>query len=199
METPTSAYKQTPSEDQTRWFAEEVQLYEPKLRGYLRREFPTLTDVDDVVQESYLRLIRARIAGTLRSAPGFLFTAARHIALDLYRRRKTAGGEGISTFDESHVIDNRLGVAESVGRTQELELLSQAIESLPPRCRQVLKLQKIYGLSHRQIAAQLQISVRTVNVQVGKGVRRCAQFMEAHGMKIAPIYRFDSANSSDAE
>lgn len=35
--------------DHTRWFFEEVQPHEPKLRAYLRHRFPTLTDVDDIV------------------------------------------------------------------------------------------------------------------------------------------------------
>jgi RNA polymerase sigma factor (sigma-70 family) len=199
VDTPSTASKPTPGADQSRWFAEEVAPHEPTLRGYLRKEFPKLTDLDDVVQESYLRLLRARIAGRLRSAPGFLFTAARHVALDLIRRRKRAGLEAISAGDEARFFDDGLEVAESVSRTQELELLGQAIESLPLRCRQVLKLQKIYGLSHKEIAAQLHISERTVNVQVGKGVRRCARFMEAHGMKIAPIYQLDSALPKHAE
>ena len=62
---------------------------------------------------------------------------------------------------------------------QELELLKEAIELLPLRCRQVLKLRKIYGLSHREIAAQLGISERTVNVHLGMGLRRCATYFRA--------------------
>ncbi|MFO1448281.1 MAG: sigma factor-like helix-turn-helix DNA-binding protein [Opitutaceae bacterium] len=54
------------------------------------------------------------------------------------------------------------------------------------RCRQVLKLRKIYGLSHREIARQLGISERTVNVQVGLGVRRCADFLRNQGV-LAPL------------
>jgi RNA polymerase sigma-70 factor (ECF subfamily) len=193
-----SPIKQAANSDDSRWFAKEVAPYEPMLRRYLWKMFPTLTDVDDVVQESYLRLLRVKAAGTLRSARGFLFTTARHVAVDLSRRRRTAGLETISTFDESCVLDDRPGVAETVSRTQEMELLIQAIESLPTRCGQVLKLQKIYGLSHKEVAAQLGISERTVNVQIGKGVRRCAQFLEAHGMKIAPIYEHEPAPASDA-
>lgn len=42
----------TPAEDE-RWFKEEVQSHEPLLRAYLRRKFPQLNEVDDVVQESF--------------------------------------------------------------------------------------------------------------------------------------------------
>ncbi|HRE82675.1 MAG TPA: RNA polymerase sigma factor [Opitutaceae bacterium] len=165
-----------------RWFTEEVLPLETILRAYLRRKFPTLTDVDDVVQESYLKIVKARLEGRLYSARGFLFTAARNVALDVFRRRP--GNRSVANLDETPVLLNEegAGVAERVCRDQELALLGAAIESLPLRCRQVFKLRKIYGLSHREIAAQLGISERTVNVQVGHGVRRCADYLEAHGV-----------------
>ena len=60
--------------------------------------------------------------------------------------------------------------------------MTQAIQSLPERCRQVLTLRKIYGLSQRQIAQQLDISENTVETQVANGMRRCAAFLARHGL-----------------
>ena len=60
--------------------------------------------------------------------------------------------------------------------------LAEAIESLPKACRQIFKLRKIYGLSHKEIAEKLGISERTVNVQVGKGVKRCVAYLERRGV-----------------
>jgi RNA polymerase sigma-70 factor (ECF subfamily) len=159
-----------------------VQPHEPILRAYLRRRYPTLTDIDDVVQESYLKIVRAKINGRLHSARGFLFTAASNIAHDFFRRRRPNLHEGIVEDAHLNVLEEKPGVAETVCRTQELDLLALAIEALPLRCRQVLKLRKIYGLSHKEIAAQLGISERTVNVQVGHGVRRCTEFLQARGV-----------------
>ncbi|HRE82683.1 MAG TPA: sigma-70 family RNA polymerase sigma factor, partial [Opitutaceae bacterium] len=86
--------------------------------------------------------------------------------------------------DKCLVLEGGPGAAELASREQELDLLAQAIEALPVRCRQVLKLRKIYGLSHRDIAARLGISERTVNVQIGHGVRRCGEFLRAHGVAV---------------
>lgn len=173
-----------PDSEQARWFLEEVQPHEPMLRAYLHRKFPQLTDVDDVVQESYLKIFRARVEGRLHSARGFLFTAARNLALDIFRRRRTAPFADTAPGDQWLVLEGGPGAAELASREQELDLLAQAIEALPLRCRQVLKLRKIYGLSHREIAARLGISERTVNVQVGHGVRRCGEFLRARGVAV---------------
>jgi hypothetical protein len=50
----------TPDTEQNRWFSQEVQPHEPLLRAHLHSAFPSLPDVDDIVQESYFRLIQAK-------------------------------------------------------------------------------------------------------------------------------------------
>jgi DNA-directed RNA polymerase specialized sigma24 family protein len=65
-----------PDSDNARWFAEEVLPHDRALRGYLRGSFPAVRDVEDVVQESYLRIWRTRAAQPIRSARGFLFRIA---------------------------------------------------------------------------------------------------------------------------
>jgi len=59
-----------PSLEHARWFHEEVQPYEEKLRAYLRHRFPTIRDVDDIVQETYARLFRAFIRGGTTTEQG---------------------------------------------------------------------------------------------------------------------------------
>ena len=68
-------------------------------------------------------------------------------------------------------------VAETVARNQEIELMTQAIHALPDRCRQVMTLRNVYGLPQKEIAAQLGISVRTVEAQMTIGIRRCTEFV----------------------
>jgi RNA polymerase sigma-70 factor (ECF subfamily) len=169
--------------DADRWFTAEVLPHEPMLRAWLRSQFPTLTDIDDLVQESYVRVLRARAAGArVTSVKAFLFATARNLAIDLVRRRQALGIEPLAETERLSVLDDMPGISETVGHQQELELLTQAIQSLPDRCRQVLTLRKIYGLSQKEIAAQLGISEHTVEAQVGNGVRKCAEFLAQRGL-----------------
>ena len=171
-----------PHTDNARWFAENVQPHESSLRAYLRTVFPSLPDVDDLVQESYARLIQARSTGTIAYAKAFLFTTARNVALDLFRRRKVVSIEGVADLSEIDVAEDRPDVGESVNRQQELEMLADAVRRLPDRCRHVLTLRLLYGYSHREIAAELRISEHTVKAQLAKGMRRCADYFEEAGV-----------------
>jgi RNA polymerase sigma factor (sigma-70 family) len=171
-----------PPSEQTRWFSEEVQPHEPALRAYLLARFPSLSDHDDLIQETYTRLLRAKESGTLRYARAFLFTAARNAALDVFRRRQVVSLEPVTDFKELSVLAERPGVAELVGQQQELEILAEAVRALPDRCRQVLMLRYLDGLSYKEIAAQLNISAETVKVHMAKGMRRCADYFAARGL-----------------
>lgn len=175
-----------PPPDLSGWFAAEVQPHEPALRAYLQARFPSLGDHDDLVQETYARLLRARAAGPVRYVKAFLFTTARNAAFDLFRRRGVVEMEAITDGREMSVLEEQPGVADRVDQQYELEVLADAVRALPDRCRQVLMLRYLDCLSYKEIAAQLGISPETVKVHMAKGMRRCAAFFVARGLMEVP-------------
>ena len=160
----------------TRWFSEEVHAHEVSLKAYLRSSFPSVRDVDDVVQESYLRIWRARLAHPIHSTKSFLFQVARHLALDLVRRNRVSPIDPIPDLAALSVMDDRTGVVETACTQDELKLLAQAIHALPCRCREVMILRQIDGVPQKEIAARLGISVLTVQVHVVNGLRRIEEY-----------------------
>jgi RNA polymerase sigma-70 factor (ECF subfamily) len=169
-------------EPSNRWFSEEVLPHESKLRHWLRRRFPSLRDLDDIVQEAYLRLVRAKGAGKIRQAKPYLYSTARNAALDLFRHERVVPMERIAEMSESRVLDHGSDVHDSLNRDDELAQLSAAIESLPERCRDVLVLRKLQGLSQKEIAAKLGISENTVAAHASAGMRRCIAYFRAHNL-----------------
>ncbi len=163
------------------WFTQQVLPHEPALRAYLHG-LAAPADLDDLVQETYARLLRARARGPVSHPRGLLFATARNAARDLFRRRAAANTFPIAEIDGSRVFDPAPGVAETVCRRQETDLLAAAIAELPPRCREILVLRKFENLSHREIAARLGIAEHTVEAQLTKALRRCEEFFARHGL-----------------
>lgn len=172
-----------PDLQQSRWFAVEVQPHEPALRSYLQSRFPLLRDLDDVIQETYIRLLRERAAGRIRHVRALMFTAARNVALDVLRRRQTAGADVITHSPLPDVVEEMPDAAETLSQRQELEILTAAVRNLPERCRQVVMLRYLTGCSYKEIAALLDISPETVKTQIANGVQRCAEYFEARGLR----------------
>jgi hypothetical protein len=75
-----------PSQD--RWFTEHVLPHEPMLRAWLRGHFSKAGDVDDIVQEAYVRILEARRSREIVSPRAFLFATARNLALGRLRHLK---------------------------------------------------------------------------------------------------------------
>jgi RNA polymerase sigma factor (sigma-70 family) len=171
-----------PVHEQSRWFAEEVQPHEADLRAYLRRRFPSVTDVDDILQESFVRLLRARETGGVACVRAYLFTIARNAANALLRRPKIFHEHPLTARSVLRVAQSGTDVAEQVSLRQEIALLLDAIDALPPRCREIFILRKLQGLPQKDIAARLGLSVQTVQVQVAVGARKCAGFLRERGV-----------------
>jgi RNA polymerase sigma factor (sigma-70 family) len=166
----------------TAWYRQELLVHEVALRGYLRRAFPIVTDIDNVVQETFVRVLQAHRSGRVDNVRGYLFATARHQALHMMRRREIIPMDSLAEIETLPIIHDGPSIPDQVGLKFDLEILTQAIQSLPARCREVLTLRKIDGLSQREIASRMGISEHTVEAQVTTGMRRCAEFFRQRGL-----------------
>ncbi len=169
-----------------RWFAEEVHAHDAALKAYLRATYPRLRDINDVVQESYLRIWKARLAQPIRFTKSYLFQIARHLSLDLVRRDRASPIAIVSESVTQAVCDPAPPVVEQAGARDDLRVLARAIDALPGRCREVIILRQIEGVSQKEIAARLGISVLTVQVQVVRGLRKVDLYLRRHGVARPP-------------
>ncbi len=167
---------------QARWFTQEVHPHDGQLKAYLRSTFPAVRDVDDVVQESYLRIWKARAARPIQSAKAFLFKVARHLALDTVRRNQASPFDPGYDFDLSRVLDTAPDAAQALLDQDLFNHVVDALLTLPSHHREVLVLHKLKGLSHREVAAQLKITERTAQKYSSLGLTRCAEYLRSQGI-----------------
>jgi RNA polymerase sigma-70 factor (ECF subfamily) len=183
MDSPRSETVPPPAVDLSRWFEDEVQPHDAQLKAYLRGAFPSVRDVEDVAQESYLRVWRARAAHPIRSGRAFLFRVARNLALDFARHERASPLIALGSLADLPVVEERADAAELLTRDEKARLLGQALAALPDRCREILFLHKIKGLSQREVALHFGIAEKTVANQIALGVKRCEDFFRRHGIE----------------
>ena len=124
---------------------------------------------EEVVQEVMLELWRRRETLVVEeSLRAYLFRAARNRALNSLRH------DAIAKRAEPVLAGDSVAPAGAHAQLVEEEIevaLRGAIRDLPERCREVFELSRVHGLRYAEIAATLDISVKTVEAQMGKALR----------------------------
>ena len=166
--------------DQSLWFSQNLLPHEAMLRGWLHSRFPKGVDVDDVIQDSYLRILRSNKEKPIKAPKAFLFATARNIALNMVRA-SSVRGERLTLIEDMEILDNEQNVQETIVRNQELEALTIAIQSLPKKCRQIFTLCKVYGMTPKEISLELNLSLPTIYRQLTIGLDKCAEHMHGQG------------------
>jgi RNA polymerase sigma-70 factor (ECF subfamily) len=159
------------------WFMREVVPLEPALTQYLQHNWRNRADIADLRQEVYARVFEAARNGLPERPKQFLFATARNLLIDRVRREQIVPIEAVADLDALEIAKDVPGPDHTVIVRDELRKLQAALDRLPPRCREAVVLQKIEGLSVRQIAAQMGVSEATVKTHLADGIRMLANFV----------------------
>ncbi len=170
-----------PDEARRAWFRREILPLEPGLRAYARRfSRGGAVDVEDLVHETFARLISYENWATLTNAPAFASRVLKNIAVDQRRREGIVTIESVADVETLSIGADLPGPELDILWRDELRLLADIVARLPERPRQVFTLRKVYGLSHRQIADRLGLSVSTVEKHLAKSLRICSDELARH-------------------
>lgn len=132
----------------------------PRLARYLRRRLRAPEDAADLVQEAFARLARSARIGSLGEPRAYLRRIVQNLLIDRSRRLSTRaihvdlenGPELSVQPDQSYALE----------AADVIRLYRSAVAALPPRTRQVFELHRVAEHSYKDIAADLGISIRTV-------------------------------------
>ena len=154
------------------------------LKGYLKRFFGNSHDVDDLLQDVYLRVAEAEKKEEIIAPKAFIYKVARNVALNEKSRAHNKLNESMDDEVLEQMLDD-LSLEDSFEQQQRFEHFCTAINKLPPQCRKVFILKKIHGLPNTVIAEQLNISVSTVDKHLAKGLIDCKNELQKMGHIIA--------------
>lgn len=140
-------------------------------------------EIEDIVQETYIRVCQFDQAGNIRHPRSFLYRTARNLALDHIKRSESRTTVGLPDDDEVHgesdTSQTSLDVYDQLAAKQEFEIFCEAVQQLPLQCRRVFVLRKVYGYSQKEIARALDISESTVEKHIAYGIKLCSSFIAA--------------------
>jgi len=157
------------------WFMSEVLPLEHMLTGFLQRNRCSAAEVADLSQETFARIYEAAKRERPLLVKPFLFQIARNLIIDHLRKQNVVSLETMADREWMDVPDDGPSSERQAAARQELRLLQSALDELPTRCRQIVMMQRIDGLSQKDIAQQMGISVETVQTQIARGMRLLAQ------------------------
>jgi len=138
---------------------------------FLRRNWPDSAEIADLRQETYIRVYEA--ARRKRPSPvrPFLFFVARNLMIDRLRHRNVVPIETLADADWLNISDHEPAPEQRVAARQELQFMQDALNQLPPRCREVVILRRVHGYSQREVAEKMGIKEETVESQMAKAMR----------------------------
>ncbi len=154
------------------------------LRSYLKRFFTSSHDVEDVLQETYIRAVESEKLQNIDMPKAFLYKVSKNLALNV---RASAGHrlvDSIEDFDELAVLLGKESLEDVVEQQNQFAWFCHAVKLLPPQCRRVFVLKKVYGLPNKEVAERLGISVSTVDKHLAKGLLMCRDHLERRGYEL---------------
>ena len=145
------------------------QRWNRSLFQFLRRRVRSSVDVQDLAQETYLRLLRARDLSEVRNPLAYLLQVASHVALEWCDRQPRSGS--LVALDEDMLVDSQLPELELDARLSQ-QRLEEALASLSPTMLAVLLLRLRDERSYQEIASELRITDRQVRRYLARGYER---------------------------
>jgi RNA polymerase sigma-70 factor (ECF subfamily) len=159
------------------WFVREVLPLETALMQYLHHNLGKSGDAADLRQDVYVRVCEAAARQRPDPVRPFVFTIARNLLIDRMRREQVVPIDAVSDLEALNIAIDAPGPERAVAARDELRRLQIALDRLSPRCREVVVLARIEGLTGREIAARLGITESAVSQQLDNGMRALADVL----------------------
>lgn len=164
-----------------RAFTEVYERYARRIHAYCFRILSNAEDADDAFQETFLRFHRTVSNGsTMTNVSGLLFTIARNLCINLKKKNTRWAADPV----EHDTLSDR---DESYEKRELLELIKTSLELINPDYREAFVLREYNGLSYREIAEVLDVSIPTAKIRVFRAKEKIRQVLEPYLKDILSI------------
>lgn len=149
--------------------------------NYYTRDYSA---IEEVVQDVFVKLWQEYQGKEIRFIKTYLYNGARNRMLNYLRDEEnhTALLEKWARIE----LENR-SATDCVDKEVFYRLLQAAVETLPDKCREIFVLCKEESLSYKEIAAIREVSVKTVENQMGIALKKIREYMLSHSNETALV------------
>ncbi|KAA8734679.1 sigma-70 family RNA polymerase sigma factor [Acinetobacter qingfengensis] len=144
------------------------------LYHWLRKTLSSKDRAEDVLQDTFIKIIQSKDILNIQKPQNYIYSTAKRIIIDQSRRQKIEQAylDYLTQFvDESY----QPSPEQAVLAIETLDQMAVVLDSLEQRARQILLMHYMDGLKQSEIAEILQISVKTVQRDLVKGLLHCHQ------------------------
>lgn len=181
------------------WVGREILPHEATVRAWLRRTVEA-DELEDVVQQAYAQIAALSDVSHIRSGRAYFFATARSIVLMRVRRARIVRIETMAELGNYEVMGDEPSPERVATGRSELERVWALIEALPQRCRDIVKMRKIDGLSQREVAERMGVTEHIVENDIAKGLKIILQGIadgdRSAERRLSQHQGFDHAQSS---
>lgn len=170
------------------WVANSVMPHEPVVRAWLRRRLVPQDEIDELIQEGYCRLAGVEAPELVANPGAFFLTTVRNLLANQRARRQVVRIDAMPNLDLVAGADPGPSPENISGDRLELVRIKRLIAALPERCRRILELRKLDGLSQREVAERLEITETIVENEGSRAIRLIMEALREEGDGIARDY-----------
>ena len=170
------------AEKRHEWFVNQVFQHRAALHRYLGKLTSGAPDIEDLVQETYVRMYALPDFHLVESPKALLFRIAHNLAVERARRHKAQATDTVGDLESLTVFSEEAPPEEQTDARRRFESYCAAVERLPPICRRVFVLRKVHKLSHAEISEVLGVAESTIEKHVAKGLVRCREYLRELGL-----------------
>ncbi len=176
------------SDERALWLSRHVLQHEPALRAWLSHRRIAGLEIDDIVQETYARLITVESVEGITNARNYMFQAAYSVMVSHVRRSKIVPFQAVSDLEQLGAAADYSPEDQTADR-DELHRLAKAIATLPGKVRDVFVLRRVDGLSQRDVAHKLGLSESTVEKHMSRSIYLLMTLISRSGNDMARASR----------
>jgi RNA polymerase sigma-70 factor (ECF subfamily) len=145
-------------------------MFSTRIFHFCNQLLPTKEEAEDVVQKTFMALWEQRKQlDETKDILKYLYTIARYNTYQAFRKHLDTQ---VSISEHTNVRKlSRNHTEEQLNFSETQHIISEIIEQLPPKRKVIFKLNRIDGLTYREIAVKLNISENTVDTQMRKSLQ----------------------------